>query len=100
MSTCYRRQFLQLAGVGGAVFVSGLGAMAHAANATTGPGYDDFFFVQLSDAHWGFEGRSNPVARGTLSFRCQWRARRRHNAPGSPCDPSPECINRVPAVPG
>ncbi|MDR3454107.1 MAG: metallophosphoesterase [Rhodoferax sp.] len=66
MSTCYRRQFLQLAGVGGAVFVSGLGGMAHAAGSMTGPGYDDFFFVQLSDAHWGFEGPPNPDARGTL----------------------------------
>ncbi|QDL37828.1 metallophosphoesterase family protein [Rhodoferax sediminis] len=66
MSTCYRRQFLQLAGVGGAVFVSGLGGMAYAAGTRTGPGYDDFFFVQLSDAHWGFEGPPNPDARGTL----------------------------------
>ena len=66
MSTCYRRQFLQLAGVGGAVFVSGLGAMAHAADATAGPGYDDFFFVQLSDTHWGFEGPPNPDAQVTL----------------------------------
>ena len=22
--------------------------------------YDDFFFVQLSDNHWGFEGAPNP----------------------------------------
>jgi 3',5'-cyclic AMP phosphodiesterase CpdA len=57
-----RRQFLQLAGVGGAVFVSGLGGGARAADAT----YDDFFFVQLSDCHWGFEGAPNPDARGTL----------------------------------
>lgn len=66
MDTCYRRQFLQLAGVGGAVFVSGLGGLAHAADETGGSGYDDFFFVQLSDAHWGFEGPFNPDARGTL----------------------------------
>jgi 3',5'-cyclic AMP phosphodiesterase CpdA len=31
------------------------------------PGTDpDFYFVQLSDAHWGFEGPPNPDARGTL----------------------------------
>ena len=61
-----RRQFLQLAGVGGAVFVSGLGGTARAADAMAASGYDDFFFVQLSDAHWGFEGAPNPDARGTL----------------------------------
>ena len=27
---------------------------------------DDFFFVQLSDCHWGFDGPPNPDARGTL----------------------------------
>jgi hypothetical protein len=61
-----RRQFLQLAGVGGAVFMSGLGGTARAADAMAASGYDDFYFVQLSDAHWGFEGAPNPDARGTL----------------------------------
>jgi hypothetical protein len=61
-----RRQFLQLAGVGGAVFMSGLGSTARAADAMAASGYDDFYFVQLSDAHWGFEGAPNPDARGTL----------------------------------
>ena len=55
-----RREFLKLAGVGGIVFASGLGAGARAA------GYDDFYFVQLSDTHWGFEGPPNPDAKGTL----------------------------------
>ena len=55
-----RRQFMQLAGLGGAVFASGLGGSLHAAPA------DDFYFVQLSDVHWGFEGAPNPDARGTL----------------------------------
>jgi 3',5'-cyclic AMP phosphodiesterase CpdA len=54
-----RRQFLQLAAFGGAVFASGL----HGASAADG---EDFYFVQLSDAHWGFEGPENPDARGTL----------------------------------
>jgi hypothetical protein len=68
MSACYRRQFLQLAGVGGAVFVSGLSGAARGADAAAGTGaaYDDFFFVQLSDSHWGFEGAPNPDAKGTL----------------------------------
>jgi 3',5'-cyclic AMP phosphodiesterase CpdA len=61
-----RRQFLQLAGVGGAVFVPGLYGAAHAADATGAAAYEDFYFVQLSDLHWGFEGPPNPDARGTL----------------------------------
>jgi len=57
-----RRQFLQLAGLGsiGVVFGSALPGMARAA------GQDDFYFVQLSDTHWGFEGAPNPDAKGTL----------------------------------
>ena len=66
MSAFDRRLFLQLAGVGGAVFVSGLSGAARAADAMSPAGYDDFFFVQLSDSHWGFEGAPNPDARGTL----------------------------------
>ena len=61
MNTLDRRQFLQLTGVGGAVFASGLWGSAAAASR-----FDDFFFVQLSDVHWGFEGAANPDARGTL----------------------------------
>ncbi len=60
-----RRSFLRLAGVGGAIFVSGLSGWAEAA-AKAGADYEDFFFVQLSDSHWGFEGPPNPDARGTL----------------------------------
>ena len=55
-----RREFLKLAGIGGIVFASSLGGGARAA------GYDDFYFVQLSDTHWGFEGPPNPDAKGTL----------------------------------
>ena len=59
-----RREFLKLAGLGGVVFASGLRATAQAAdNASAG---DDFYFVQLSDTHWGFEGPPNPDAKGTL----------------------------------
>lgn len=63
MSSFDRRQFLHLAAFGGAVFVPGL---SRAASAGTAAGSDDFYFVQLSDAHWGFEGKENPDARGTL----------------------------------
>lgn len=55
-----RRQFLKLAGLGGAVFASGLSGFAGAQNA------QDFYFVQLSDTHWGFEGAPNPDAKVTL----------------------------------
>lgn len=57
-----RRDFLKLAGIGGAVFISGLDGHANAASRPV----EDFYFVQLSDAHWGFEGPPNPDARGTL----------------------------------
>ncbi|MDR3418439.1 MAG: metallophosphoesterase [Nevskia sp.] len=63
-----RRQFLQLAGLGGAVFVSGLAGFASSgAGADAGSGGGDFYFVQLSDSHWGFQGPAvNPDAQGTL----------------------------------
>ena len=67
MGSFDRRQFLQLAGFGGAVFMSGLAAMAQTAPGGAAPmAAEDFFFVQLSDSHWGFEGAPNPDARGTL----------------------------------
>ena len=59
-----RWDFLKLAGLGGVVFASGLASRAGAAGATSGA--DDFFFVQLSDCHWGFDGPPNPDARVTL----------------------------------
>jgi len=59
-----RRDFLKMAGIGGVVFASGLRG-AHAAN-NAGGKYDDFYFVQLSDTHWGFQGPPNPDAKGTL----------------------------------
>jgi 3',5'-cyclic AMP phosphodiesterase CpdA len=59
-----RRRFLQLSGYGGVVFASGLGLTACA----SGPGRaaPDFFFVQLSDTHWGYHGAANPDDQGTL----------------------------------
>jgi len=56
-----RREFLKLAGLGGAVFASGLFPFANQAQAA-----EDFFFVQLSDTHWGFQGPPNPDAKVTL----------------------------------
>jgi predicted phosphodiesterase len=63
-----RRDFLQLVGLGGVVFASGLaGACASPGKGGAGAaGADDFFFVQLSDTHWGFKGPPNPEAANTL----------------------------------
>ena len=58
-----RREFLKLAGLGGAVFASGLAGCASMA----GGKQEEFYFVQLSDTHWGFKGAAlNPDADGTL----------------------------------
>ena len=57
-----RRDFLKLAGLGGVgvVFASALPGVARADD------HDEFYFLQLSDTHWGFEGPPNPDAKGTL----------------------------------
>ena len=65
MNPLDRRHFLQLAAFGGAVFSSALPG-ARAATAA-----DEFYFVQLSDSHWGSRGtqgkpQGQGVARGTL----------------------------------
>ena len=61
-----RRDFLKLAGIGGAVFASGLGWHNNSARAAASGG-DDFYFLQLSDTHWGFTGPAvNPDSAGTL----------------------------------
>ena len=58
-----RRSFLRLGAVGGgAVFMSGLYGKAWAA----GQGSEDFYFVQLSDAHWGYRGPAHPESQNTL----------------------------------
>ena len=60
-----RRDFLKLAGIGSIVFSSGLGKLGSLANAAAGK--DDFFFVQLSDTHWGFTNPAvNPDSAETL----------------------------------
>jgi len=61
-----RRDFLRLAGLGGVVFASGLGHTADAATSRSGK-VEEFYWVQLSDSHWGFDGPAiNPDAKGTL----------------------------------
>jgi len=59
-----RREFLKLSGIGGVVFASSLAGGC--ATAVRGGEPDEFYFVQLSDAHWGFRGPENPDAEGTL----------------------------------
>ncbi|HZV65219.1 MAG TPA: metallophosphoesterase [Telluria sp.] len=59
-----RRQFLTLGAVGGgAVFMSGLFPHVEASAAAAA---EEFYFVQLSDCHWGYKGEANPDAANTL----------------------------------
>src|SRR5438477_32963 len=60
--TLDRRSFLRVAGFGGLVFASGLSRGADPYKSAA----DEFYFVQLSDTHWGFQGPPNPDAAGTL----------------------------------
>ena len=64
-----RRKFLQLTALGGgAVFASALPRLSPAADGYGRPAAaaDDFYFVQLSDCHWGYSGPANPEAQNTL----------------------------------
>lgn len=63
-----RRELLNLAALGGgAVFASGVSGCASAlTGAPRGAAYDDFYFVQLSDTHWGYQGPANPQSAVTL----------------------------------
>jgi hypothetical protein len=60
--TIDRRQFLKLSGLAGVgvVLGSALPGVVRAHDE------DEFYFLQLSDTHWGFEGAPNPDAKGTL----------------------------------
>ena len=82
MNTQSRRDILRLLGVSGVSFASGLWGCAGgpasprvpaprgvgpvAPGAHRDPALDDFFFLQLSDTHWGYSGAANPEADGTL----------------------------------
>ena len=58
-----RRDFLKLAGLGGAVFASGLPGCASLGMG----GAQDFHFVQLSDVHWGYSNAAvNPEFKSSL----------------------------------
>jgi len=64
--TLDRREFLRLAGLGGVVFASGLPGYATSAKLEPAD-QEDFYFVQLSDTHWGFNDPAvNADAAGTL----------------------------------
>jgi predicted MPP superfamily phosphohydrolase len=68
-NTIDRRQFIKLAGIGGVVFASGLGFEVLANPNSQHAACKDFYFVQLSDTHWGFNGPLiNPNADKTLSL--------------------------------
>ena len=59
-----RRDLLKLAGMGVAVFVSGTTVRAGGSSQKEN---ESFYFVQLSDTHWGFSGPNiNPDSQGTL----------------------------------
>jgi hypothetical protein len=60
-----RRRFLELTALGGGAVMAS--ALPGCASMGMGAKQDDFYFVQLSDTHWGFNGPAvNPDARGTL----------------------------------
>ena len=65
-----RRDILKLMGIGGVAFASGLAGAATSAYGKTktkkSDVSEDFFFLQLSDTHWGYSGVSNPEADVTL----------------------------------
>src|SRR5258708_11647451 len=68
-----RRDFLALAELGGLVFASGLVGCSGAARVAAPLAHsaarskrEDFFFLQLSDTHWGYSGPANPQADVTL----------------------------------
>ena len=67
-----------LAGVGGVVFASRLAGAAKKKRKSDA--HEDFFFLQLSDTHWGYSGVSNPKADVTLPTAGMLRANStRHN---------------------
>lgn len=64
-----RRDFLALGALGGgAVFSSALAGCStlSASQAASSAQTKDFYFVQLSDTHWGYQGPANPDAAVTL----------------------------------
>jgi predicted phosphodiesterase len=61
-----RRDFLKLASIGSVIFASGLDKLGNLTNMAFAA-EDEFFFIQLSDTHWGFANPAvNPDSAGTL----------------------------------
>src|SRR5258706_10005658 len=69
-----RRDWMKLIGLGGVVYASSLSVCATSSRPVLVASGDDkrrhlrqdFFFLQLSDTHWGFSGPPNPEADVTL----------------------------------
>lgn len=62
--TIDRREFLKLAGFGSLIVVCGVHGLSSAQQKSD---KDDFFFLQISDTHWGFNDPTvNPDYSGTL----------------------------------
>ncbi len=62
-----RLTFIKAMGIGGVVYATGLPGFAGTVAAAGSAKASDFYFVQLTDTHWGFEGaKANPDAKGTL----------------------------------
>ncbi len=61
-----RRDLLRLMGVGGVVFASQLAGAGERPRRKSRRDDEDFFFLQLSDTHWGYSGPANPQADVTL----------------------------------
>src|SRR5436190_7292029 len=60
-----RRKFLELGALGGGAVLAS--TLPGCASLGSGEAKQDFYFAQLSDTHWGFNGPVvNPDARGTL----------------------------------
>jgi hypothetical protein len=54
-----RRDLLKLAGMGVAVFVTGTTVCSGGSAQKKNESNDSFYFVQLSDTHWGLNGRTS-----------------------------------------
>jgi 3',5'-cyclic AMP phosphodiesterase CpdA len=62
-----RLTFIKAMGIGGAVFATGLPGFSEVLGTADAVRASDFYFVRLTDTHWGFEGpKANPDATGTL----------------------------------
>ena len=81
-----RRDILKLMGVGGVVFASGLAGAAKKKKSANDNA--DFFFLQLSDTHWGYAGVSNPEADVTLEEGGRDDQRASPPSPTSSCSPA------------